>query len=110
VLTALTGLGAPAAVAHTAGQSVVAGLVTAAHFPPALQPAAVESVRQAFMTGLHLGSFAAAAATAAAAIVALAFLPSRARAERAPAAAAAPSLTRTDSSGSRNQPAAAAQR
>jgi hypothetical protein len=86
VMTGLTGLGAPAAVARTAGQSVVAGLVTAAHFPHALQAAAAESVRQAFMTGLHQGSFAAAGATAAAAIVALAFLPHRARTEHAPAA------------------------
>jgi len=88
VLTGLTGMGAPAAVARTAGQSVVAGLATAAHFPHALQAAAAESVRQAFMTGLHQGSFAAAGATAAAAIVALAFLPHRARTERAPAAGA----------------------
>jgi hypothetical protein len=58
------------------------------------------------MTGLHQGSFAAAGATAAAAIVALVFLPHRARAEHAPAAAEA--LTRADSSGSRNLPAAAA--
>ena len=106
VLTVLTGLGAPAAVARTAGQSVVGGLVTAAHFPHALQAAAAQSVRQAFMTGLHQGSFAAAGATAAAAMVALAFLPHRARAERAPAAAEAP--TRADISGSRERAAAAA--
>src|SRR5215468_5163378 len=96
VLTALTGLGAPAAVVRTAGQSVVAGLVTAAHFPHAL---AAQSVRQAFMTGLHQGSLAAAAATAAAAIVALAFLPHRARPEHAPAASAEAPLARADRSG-----------
>lgn len=64
VLTALTRLGAPAAAAHEASQSVVAGLITAAHLPPALQAAAAESVRQAFTTGLHRGSAAAAAGTA----------------------------------------------
>jgi EmrB/QacA subfamily drug resistance transporter len=89
VLTALTHLGAPAAVAHAAGQSVVAGMVTAAHFPPALQAAAAESVRQAFMTGLHRGSLVAAGATAAAALVALAFVPAR-------AVATGQSLSRTD--------------
>src|SRR5215472_2864124 len=86
VLTALTRLGAPATVAHEAGQSVVAGLVTAAHFPPALQAAAAESVRQAFTAGLHRGSAVAAVATAAGAVVALIFLPARARPGRAPAA------------------------
>jgi len=75
VVSALTGLGAPAAAAHAAGQSVVAGLVAAAHFPPALRAAAADSVRQAFMTGPHTGSFVAAGATAAGAVVALAFLP-----------------------------------
>jgi len=102
VLTALTRLGAPAAVAREAGQSVVAGLVTAAHFPPALQAAAADSVRQAFMAGLHRGSAVAAAATAAAAVVALIFLPARARAERAPAAEpAVPPLSRTKGADSR---------
>jgi len=86
VLTALTRLGAPPAVAREAGQSVVGGLATAAHFPAALQGAAAESVRQAFTAGLHRGSAVAAAATAAAAVVALIFLPARARGEHAPAA------------------------
>jgi EmrB/QacA subfamily drug resistance transporter len=85
VLTALTRLGAPTAVAREAGQSVVAGLGTAEHFPPALQGAAAESVRQAFTTGLHRGSAAAATATAAGAVVALIFLPARAGGAHAPA-------------------------
>jgi hypothetical protein len=79
VLTALRGLGAPADVAHQAGQSVVAGVVTAAHFPPALRAAASESVKASFVTGVHTGSYVAAGATFAAALVALAFLPARAR-------------------------------
>ncbi len=102
VLTTLTRLGAPAAVAHEAGQSVVAGLVTAAHFPPALQAAAADSVRQAFTAGLHRGSAVAAAATAAAAVVALIFLPARARPGHAPAAeVAVTSLSRTKGADSR---------
>src|SRR6516162_7265972 len=102
LLTALTRLGAPAAVAHEAGQSVVAGLVTAAHFPPALQAAAAESVRQAFTAGLHRGSAVAAAATAAAAVVALIFLPARARAEHTLAVEVpATSLSRTKGADSR---------
>ena len=80
VVSAFKGLGAPASVAHQASQSVVAGVITAAHFPPALQAAAGDSVRQAFMTGLHAGSFVAAGATFAAAVVALVSLPARARA------------------------------
>jgi MFS family permease len=77
VQTALAGLGAPHAVASAAGKSIEAGLVTAGHFPAALQPAAATAVKQAFVTGLHQGSLAAAGATAAAALVALAFLPAR---------------------------------
>jgi EmrB/QacA subfamily drug resistance transporter len=78
VFHSLTGLGAPTAVAHEAGQSVIAGVVTATHFPAGLQAAAAESVRQAFMAGVHAGSLVAACATAAAAVVALVFLPARA--------------------------------
>jgi EmrB/QacA subfamily drug resistance transporter len=89
VLTALAHLGAPATVARAASQSVVAGVVTAAHFPPALQAAAAESVRQAFMTGIHRGSLVAAGATAAATLVALVFVPAR-------AVATQQSLSRTD--------------
>ncbi len=89
VLTALTGLGAPAAVARQAGQSVVAGVITAAHFPAGLRAAAAEAVRQAFVAGLHRGSLVAALATAAAALLALAFVPARAR-------SAEPSLSRTE--------------
>ena len=103
--TALTRLGAPSAVVHEASQSVVAGLVTAAHFPPALRSAAAESVRQSFMTGLHAGSSVAAAATFAAALVALAFLPARARTHAAPE-----SLSRTERAGSAARQIAASQR
>jgi hypothetical protein len=90
VVAALTGLGAPPAVARDAGQSVVAGVITAAHFPAALQPAAADAVRQAFMTGIHQGSLVAAGVTAVATVVALAFLPARARASQLPTTAAAP--------------------
>ena len=79
VLSALTHLGASPAVAARANGSVIAGLITAAHFPPALQAAAAAGVRDAFMAGLHEGSLVAACATFAAALVALAFLPSRSR-------------------------------
>jgi EmrB/QacA subfamily drug resistance transporter len=92
LLTSFRGLGAPPAVAHEAGQSVVAGVITAAHFPPALRAAATESVKTAFMTGLHAGSYVAAGATFAAALVALAFLPARARG-RAQLAAPTPEFT-----------------
>ena len=95
VVSALTGLGAPASAAHGASQSVVAGMATAAHFPPALQGAAAEAVRQAFMTGVHHGSLVTAATAAAAAVVALVLLPSR--------AASSPSLARTDPADSRTR-------
>jgi EmrB/QacA subfamily drug resistance transporter len=75
---ALTHLGASPAVAARAGNSVIAGMTTAAHLPPALRAAATSGVQDAFMTGLHAGSLVAAAATAAAALVALLFLPARA--------------------------------
>jgi hypothetical protein len=80
VLPALTRLGAPAAAAHAAGQSVVAGMITATHFPAGSQAAAAEAVRQAFMPGIHRGSFVAAIATAAAALLAVAIVPARAAA------------------------------
>jgi len=96
VVSALTGLGAPAGVAHGASQSVVAGMITAAHFPPALQGTAAEAVRQAFMTGVHHGSLVAAAAAAAGALVALVLLPSR--------ATGSPSLSGTYPADSRTRP------
>jgi MFS transporter, DHA2 family, multidrug resistance protein len=80
VTSALSHLGAPAAVTAAARQSVVAGLGVAAHFPPALRAAAADATRLAFMNGLHAGSFVAAGATAAAALATLAFLPARAAA------------------------------
>jgi hypothetical protein len=110
VVHALTRLGAPSAVTHEASQSVVAGVITATHFPPALQAAAAQAVRQSFMAGLHAGSFAAAGATAAAAVVALAFLPARARAAHAPAAATGRVLSRTGSADSQARPLVASQR
>ena len=87
VTSALARLGAPHPVTSLASQSIKAGLATAAHFPPAMRAAAAESARQAFMTGLHGGSWAAAAATAAGALVALAFLPARPRHPAPPQAA-----------------------
>jgi EmrB/QacA subfamily drug resistance transporter len=77
VTTALTGLGASRAAAALASQSIEAGLITATHFPPALRAAAAQAASQAFMSGLHEGSWVAATATAAAALLALAFLPAR---------------------------------
>jgi hypothetical protein len=88
VVHSLTSLGVPAA----ARQSVVAGLTTAAHLPPAVQGPAAQAARQAFVDGLSAGSLAAAAGTAAAAAAALAFLPARARAPL-PGSTAAPALT-----------------
>jgi hypothetical protein len=78
----LTHLGASHAVAARASDSVIAGMTTAAHFPPALQAAATSGVQDAFITGLHEGSLVAAVATAAAALLALVFLPARAQAAR----------------------------
>jgi EmrB/QacA subfamily drug resistance transporter len=80
VLSGLTALGAPAAVAHLAGQSVVAGMTAASRFPAPLRDAAAAAVRSAFMTGLHRGSLVAAGTTFVAAAVALAFVPARAAA------------------------------
>jgi hypothetical protein len=82
VLRSLTSLGAPAAAAAAAQQSVVAGLTVAAHLPPTLQAAAAQAARQAFVDGLSAGSLVAAVGTAAAAAAALAFLPARAKAPR----------------------------
>jgi EmrB/QacA subfamily drug resistance transporter len=77
VLSSLTALGGPAAAGHLAGQSVVAGMNVAAHFPAPLRAAAQSAVRSAFMTGLHRGSVVAAGITLAAALVALVFVPAR---------------------------------
>ena len=98
VLRSLTNLGAPAAAAAAAQKSVVAGLTTAAHLPPALQSAAAQAARQAFVDGLSAGSLVAAAATAAAAAAAVIFLPARARQPR-PAGATALVLARTGGPG-----------
>jgi EmrB/QacA subfamily drug resistance transporter len=77
VVSALTGLGVPHAAVATAKQSIMAGLISVAHFPPPAQAAAASGVKTAFMTGLHAGSVVAACASAVAALVALAFLPAR---------------------------------
>jgi DHA2 family multidrug resistance protein-like MFS transporter len=79
VLTALTRIGAPAAVRSAAQQSVVAGLDVAAHLPPGLREVAAAAARQAFVDGLRAGSLVAAGATALAALATLAFLPARVR-------------------------------
>ncbi len=67
VLRSMTSLGAPAAAAAAAKQSVVAGLTVAAHLPPALRGVAAQAARQAFVDGLSAGSVVAAAAAATAA-------------------------------------------
>jgi EmrB/QacA subfamily drug resistance transporter len=77
VASSLRSLRAPQAAIDTARQSIEAGLAASARFPQAMAHPAAEATRQAFMSGLHAGSFVAAAATATAALVALAFLPSR---------------------------------
>ncbi len=107
VLRSLTNLGAPAAAAAAAQKSVVAGLTTAAHLPPALQSAAAQAARQAFVDGLSAGSLVAAAGTAAAAVAALAFLPARAK---EPRLAARQRLSRGGPAGrAGSQPTSAAQ-
>jgi EmrB/QacA subfamily drug resistance transporter len=88
VVSALAGLGVPARVASTAGQSVAAGLAVAGHLAPGLREVAATAAQQAFVTGVHQGSLVAAGATASAALVALIFLPARAR-KALPTAAAA---------------------
>jgi len=102
VMSSLTALGAPAATGHLAGQSVVAGMTVAAHFPASLRDAAQAAVQTAFMTGLHRGSLVAAGTALAAALVALVFVPARAAASedlvlvRTEAADSIPSMTRAD--------------
>ncbi|HEX6454279.1 MAG TPA: MFS transporter [Trebonia sp.] len=77
VTSALAGLGAPHSVLPVARQSVMAGLITAGHFPQPVRAAATSAVNDAFVTGLHAGSLVAACASGAAALFALAFLPAR---------------------------------
>jgi EmrB/QacA subfamily drug resistance transporter len=108
IVSALTHLGAPAAVTSAARDSVVAGLGVAAHLPPGLREAAAAATRQAFMDGLHGGALVAAGATAAAALATLAFLPARARASSEAAAVAAapadagPGTAARDTAGARS--------
>jgi MFS transporter len=106
VAAALGRLGAPAAAAAAARQSVAAGLAVAGQLPPDLRAAAAAATRLAFMTGLHAGSLVAAGATAAAALATLAFLPARARAAAgtaspAPGAATAAAPLELDTAGQR---------
>ena len=88
-LAGLTALGVPAAAAHAAGQSVVAGMNVAARLPEPVRAAGAAAVKTAFVSGVHRGSLVAAGTTLAAALVALVFVPSR------PAPAAEPSTGRT---------------
>jgi MFS transporter, DHA2 family, multidrug resistance protein len=76
---ALGRLGVPAGAAHTAAESVVAGLAVSDHLPAALHGPVAAAVRDAFMSGLSAGSLVAAAATGVAAVGALALLPARPR-------------------------------
>jgi len=96
VLRSMAHLGAPAAAAASAGQSVAAGLTVAAHLPPALQATAAAAARQAFTDGLSAGSIVAAAAAAAAAGGAALFLPARASQPR-PTSPQAPAVAPTGS-------------
>src|SRR6516162_9635896 len=110
VLRSLTHLGAPAAAAASAGQSVAAGLTVAAHLPPALQATAAAAARQAFTDGLSAGSIVAAAAAAAAAGGAVLFPPARASQPRptspqAPAVAPTGSPTQAPAAGPAHTPA-----
>ncbi len=98
VVGSLTSLGAPAAAAAAARQSVVAGLAVAAHLPPALQGAAAQAARQAFVAGLSAGSAVAAGAAGAAAAATVMFLPARAR-QPGPGTAAIPVLLNADTRG-----------
>ena len=77
VVSSLTALGAPAATAHLAGQSVVAGMTVASRFPAPLRDAAQAAVRSAFVTGLHRGSFVAAGTVLVASLMVLVFVPAR---------------------------------
>jgi len=106
VLTALTKIGAPAALTSAAQQSVTAGMHAAAYLPPGLRGVAAAAARQAFVAGLHNGSLVAAGATALAALATLAFLPARVRqpvaappARVRPPAAAPPAPAQPETSG-----------
>ena len=95
VFSGLTALGASSAAGHLAGQSVIAGMNVAAHFPAPLRDAATATVQSAFVTGVHRGSVVAAATALAGALVALFFVPSR------PAATEDVVLVQTDETSSR---------
>jgi EmrB/QacA subfamily drug resistance transporter len=99
VLSGLTALGAPAAMGHLAGQSVVAGMTVASRFPAPLRDAAQAAVRSAFVAGLHRGSLVAAGTALAAALVALVFVPARAVVSEAGATQDV-ALIRTEAAGS----------
>ena len=67
---------APAEARDLAADSVVAGLAVAAQSP---DPAAVDTVRQAFVDGLSAGSWVCAGACVVGALAVAAWLPARAR-------------------------------
>jgi EmrB/QacA subfamily drug resistance transporter len=75
--TTLARLGVPAPAAAAARQSVAAGLAVVAHVPAALRQPAIAAVRDAYVAGLHQGSFVAAGAAGVAALAAAIFLPAR---------------------------------
>jgi MFS family permease len=98
VVRSMTSLGAPAAAAAAARQSVVAGLTLASRLPPAVAGIAAQAARQAFVDGLSAGSLVAAAGTGVAAAAAPAFLPARAG-EPSAGSTADPVLIRTGEPG-----------
>jgi MFS transporter, DHA2 family, multidrug resistance protein len=111
VLTALTKIGAPAALTSAAQQSVTAGMHAAADLPPGLRDVAAAAARQAFVAGLHNGSLVAAGATALAALATLVFLPARVRQPAAaPPAPAQPQAAGPEAPGRHAAPQPAAAR
>jgi EmrB/QacA subfamily drug resistance transporter len=80
VASGLVALGASVSAGRAAGQSIIAGVAVASHFPAPLRAAANEAVSSAFMAGLHRGSIVAAGAAAAGALVAVLFVPAHAAA------------------------------
>jgi DHA2 family multidrug resistance protein-like MFS transporter len=74
---AWAGLGAPADAVTAAKVSLGSGLAVSGHLAPQQAGPAADAVRDAFMYGLHAGSFTAAAAALLASLAALLFLPNR---------------------------------
>ncbi|GAB3673325.1 MFS transporter [Angustibacter aerolatus] len=80
VADALRALRLPAPAVDAARESLVAGLTAVQQLPGPVAAQGVRAVQEAFMSGLHAGSFVAAGATAVAAIATLLLLPARHRA------------------------------